>query len=782
MSGLSSISGLIAGFDTKGAVIEMLAPQRAQIDSIKQQQTNKTAKQDAFAQLNNSLLDLRNISTAMATSSGFFSYTASLNSSNAGVPAANLLDVSGTNAVSAGSHSIIVNQVAVAERLSSSAAAQDSTGTAASSDTAALGLSGSFQIQGTTITVNAADSLQDIAFNINQQNTGSTATGVTASVVKVTSSDYRLVLAADATGTTGFTLSGAALDVGGALANLNLGATGQANAYSTLAAATDAQVTIDGLTITRSTNDISDALTGVTLNLKQADPTTTVAMNIGVDTAAIRSNVQSFVDAYNTVQSFINTQFEFDAATGSNGILAGEPLLTSIQSNLSSSLLQAVPGLATDRNSLVMVGVEPDATGVLSINDTRFSNYLNNDVNAIRDVFVAQGSSTNNDLQFLVNGFNTPSGTYSVNVTQAAARATVTGTSDLSAGLGADETVTITETGSARQAVAALTTGQSQSSIINALNTEFGTVYTEKHQLGTALTVSGGGAATGATTFTALALGVAAGDTISISGTTRAGVGVSGSFSVLDPATDTLSDLLSSIQTAFNQQVTASIDATGNIVLTDSQGGDSQLAVNVTANNEGGGTLGFGADSVITEGRYTMGVEAVASGNGVQIQSKTFGAGAGFSIAQSVDGLGIVDQTVAGVDVAGTINGLAATASGQMLTGSTSTIDGMSILYSGTTIGAVGDIVLGVGTAARFNGLLDTFANPVLGLIQNSIAALQGANTSLDKKIADLEAQLTQKSVQLTQSFTAMEQAMATLQSSGSFLTQQINAFTSSKK
>jgi len=781
MPGLSSISGLVAGFDTKGAVTELLAPQRARIDGLRQKQSDEAAKQDAFAQLNGLLLDLRNISTAMASSSSFFSYTASLSSSTSGVAASSLLDVSGTNAVAVGSHSIVVNQVAVAERLSSSVAVQDSTGTAISNDSTALGLTGSFSIQGVNIDVTAADSLQDIAFAINEKNTGSSATGVTASVVKVTDNDFRLVLAADDTGAAGFTLSGAALDAGGTLAQLNIGSTGQTNAFSTLAAAADAQVTIDGLTITRSTNHISDALAGVTLDLKQADPATTITMNIAVDTEAIRANVQSFVDAYNAVQDFINGQFEFDAATESNGVLASEPLLASIQSSLASNLLEAVPGLATDRNSLVMIGVEPDANGQLGINDDRFSTFLNSDVNAIRDVFVAQGSSSNNDLQFLANGFNTPSGTYSVNITQTATKAILTGTTDVAtSGLAAAETLTITETGSGRQAVLALTAGQSQSSIIDALNAEFDTVYTEKHQLATALTVSGGGAATGATTFANLGLGVAAGDTISISGTTRTGAAVSGSFSVLDPATDTLSDLLSSIQVAFNQQVTASIDTAGHIVLSDIQGGDSQLSVSVTANNEGGGTLDFGTDTLLTEGRYALNIEALASGNGVQIQSKNYGSGASFSITQSVDGLGIADQTVAGVDVAGTINGLATTASGQMLTGSAGTVDGMSILYSGSATGAVGDIVLGVGAAARFDSLLDTFANPVLGLVQNSIAASLDVNTSLEKKISDLEAQLEQKSIQLTQSFIAMEQAMAVLQASGNFLTQQINAFTSS--
>jgi len=715
----------------------------------------------------------------MADASAFFGYTASLASSSASVPASTLLDVSGTNAVSAGQHSIIVQQLAQAERLSSSVAVKDNAGTVAGSDTTPLNLSGTFQINGTNITVSAADSLQDIAANINQLNKGASATGVSASVIKVATNDYRLTLVSDTTGSTGFTLAGAALDAAGTLAGLQLGATGQTNARQVLQAAQDAQVGIDGLTITRSSNTISDALAGVTLSLKQADPTVTVNMSIGVDQQALRANVQSFVDAYNNVQAMVNEQFKFNADTGTSGVLSGEALLTTFQSTLFGSVMQSVPGLTSDRNSLIMIGVEPDSNGQLYINEDRFAPFLASEPNAIRDVFVAQGSSINNDLQFLTNGLNTPSGTYSANITQAATRASVTGSTDLTAGLAANEALTITETGSLRQAIVNLTTGQTQSQILSALNTEFSRVGTESHQLATALTVAAT-PAVASNTFADLALGVLAGDTISITGTSRSGLAISGTYSVIDPATDTLSSLLSAIQSQFNQQVIASVDATGHIQITDTQSGDSQLALTLTANNESGGTLAFGADTVTQEGRYAMSVEAVASGTGITIQSTAYGSNSGFSIAQSADGLGMLDQALTGVDVAGTINGLAANGSGQLLLGSAGNVDGMGLFYTGTAP-VTSDVVVGVGIAAAFEGLLDMYSNPVTGLVQNRISSSQSNYDTLTARIADLTAQMEQQRVTLTQSFARMEQAMATMQQSGDFLTQQINAQNSKK-
>ena len=775
----SLVSGQVAGFDAQGAVDGLLGIKKFEISQLQKKQDAITARQDALVKINDAVSSLRNTATGMADSTAFFGYTASLASSSSAVTASSLLDVSGTSGVTAGQHNIIVSQVAQAERISSSVAVKDSTGTAVASASAAMNLSGSFQLAGSTVTVSTSDSLNDIAANINQLNTGASATGVSASVMKVGSNDFRLILASDTTGATGFTLSGANLDAAGSLATLQLGATGQTNAYQSLQPAQDAQISIDGLSLTRSTNTITDALSGVTLSLKQADPAVTVSMNIGVDQQALRGNVQSFVDAYNSLQTMISDQFKFDPNTNTSGILSEDPLLTTIQSTLSNSLLKSVPGLTSDRNSLVMIGVEPDVNGQLMINENRFGTFLANDPTAIRDVFVAQGSSANNSLQFLTNGLTTPSGTYSVNVTQAASKAALTGATDLTAGLAANEAVTITDTGTSRQAVVNLTAGQTQSQIISALNAELSTDYTEQHQLSTALT-AGGLPATGATTLSALGLGVAAGDTISISGTRRSGVSVNSTFTVLNPATDTVSTLLTAIQSAFNQEVGATIDATGKVTLTDTTTGDSQLAVGLTANNEGGGTLALGADTIVTEGRYALPAQAVVSGNAIAIESTSYGAGSGFSITQSANGLGIANQTVAGTDVTGTINGLAATGIGQMLRGTTGNVDGLALLYSGTTTGAVGDLTVGIGIAAAFDGTLDQYANPVTGLIQNSIMQEQTTFDSLTAKMDALTRQMKQQRVSLTNQFNAMQNTMSTLQNSSSYLSQ-INGLASAR-
>ncbi|MDX8389699.1 MAG: flagellar filament capping protein FliD [Mariprofundaceae bacterium] len=880
MPGITGISGLIAGFDTKAAVDELLGFRKFEISQLTKKQDTESAKQTSLAELNTLLSDFRSQSIAMRDVDNFFSYTASLTSNNAAVPANSLLDVAGDNSVTAGNHTVVVEQLAATARVSSSSGVKDSAGTAIAAEDTVLNLTaGSFLLNGTTINVDAADSLKDIEATINNA-----STGVTASVVKVADSDFRLVLAASETGRTGFSLVGSDLNSGGALANLQLGSIASSaavtdaassavssdltalglsgtfqingsnvtinvadslqdiaatitssvsgvtaavqnigsadfrltlladttnppagdtitvtdpnllfgstlaglnltdgesisNSISSLQQAQDANVTIDGLAITRSSNSIGDAISGLTFTLKQADPTTAVNMTIGVDTLDVRDQVQSFVDGYNALSSFINDQFKVDADTGENGVLAGEPILTSIQSSLSSALLQSVSGLGSDRDSMVKIGVEPDRNGVLSINGNLFDNFLNNDPAAIRDLFVAQGSSTTSGMRFLITGDNTASGNYAVDITAVATRASVSG---ILAALGSDQTITLSEDGNQRQATITQLTTDTQSDLIAKMNTEFAVVSTELRIFDALLTDSTTtSAATGGSDLTDV--GGAVGETISISGTNRAGVAVNSSFTLL--AGDKVSDLLSAIQSAFSQQVTTSIDANGKINVLDNSTGDSQLSVSLSSD----AALSLGTDSDVSSitGRYAMGLEAVvnASGN-IDIQHKYYGANNGFSISGASLGLGIADSTSAevGTDLAGTIGGEEATGKGQVLVGTgTGAAEGIGILYNGiATPPFTANMVIGMGVAAIYDGRIDLFSNPFSGFVQNTISSSEGTFDTLTSRITDLEAQMEQQRVLLTKSFSRMEAALASLQGVGSFLTQQIDAINNS--
>ncbi|MDQ7001091.1 MAG: flagellar cap protein FliD N-terminal domain-containing protein, partial [Ghiorsea sp.] len=83
MAVVTGLSGIVAGFDTKGAVSELLGAQKFEISQLRKKQDAETAKQDAFNQLSTLVNDFKPKSSSMSDQDTFLAYTATLNSSNA---------------------------------------------------------------------------------------------------------------------------------------------------------------------------------------------------------------------------------------------------------------------------------------------------------------------------------------------------------------------------------------------------------------------------------------------------------------------------------------------------------------------------------------------------------------------------------------------------------------------------------------------------------------------------------------------------------------------------
>jgi flagellar hook-associated protein 2 len=242
-NGRVSFSGLSSGIDFQKAVDAIISAKKVPIDTLttKVDTNNKqiTALKDLntlVTSLKSSLDTLRGSISVGGVNDIFKSKAAfaTVSRPGGGTPsaAANLVGVNVTNAAVVGSHTIEVLRVATAEKDASDAQASVS---------AALGLAGTFQINGEDVTVSAGDSLQSIVDRINNANTGSSATGVTASIVSPSSGENYLVLTADDTGTA-ITFG----DGSGVLQSLGILDAGLA-AKTQLQAATTAQFKADGL-------------------------------------------------------------------------------------------------------------------------------------------------------------------------------------------------------------------------------------------------------------------------------------------------------------------------------------------------------------------------------------------------------------------------------------------------------------------------------------------------------------------------------------------------------
>ena len=187
---------------------------------------------------------------------------------------------------------------------------------------------------------------------------------------------------------------------------------------SEIQAGADASFAVDGVAVTRSSNTVTDVITGVTLNLKGADPATTLTVNVDRDQEKITEQITEFVTAYNELMDTINEQLTYDtAAQKPGGPLFGDSTLRSLKTSLVRTIVNQVPGLDENFSALGQVGINLDNNGKLTIDNDTLQDYMETNFEDIKNLFVASTSSTNSALTYIDHNYKTQAGTYNINIT-----------------------------------------------------------------------------------------------------------------------------------------------------------------------------------------------------------------------------------------------------------------------------------------------------------------------------------------------------------------------------
>jgi flagellar hook-associated protein 2 len=333
------------GFDVSTTVSEIMANYQMVEVPWNDQLSTLSTEDAAWSTIGT---DLSNLSTAYGALQQIGGALQSMEGSSSDTSVL-ALDSANSSAV-AGTHSVIVNQLATNDSWSSSAI----------SSTATLD-AGSITLQvgtgtASTINITAGESLSSLESAIN-----SAGVGIQANVLTGSAGQY-LSLDSETSGTTG------AITIGGTLT-----ASTGAMSWNHMVLAQDANLTVDGNTITSSSNTISNAIPGVTFQVLAPSPTTTsggsttttpVQVMIANDTADVTSAINLFVSAYNTVMTAINTQ-EGDTATGTPEPLFGNTSLATLQEQL-GSMMNSVQTSTYD-TSATPVAATDMLTGTLAI-------------------------------------------------------------------------------------------------------------------------------------------------------------------------------------------------------------------------------------------------------------------------------------------------------------------------------------------------------------------------------------------------------------------------------
>ena len=253
-----------------------------------------------------------------------------------------------------GSHEIDVTQLAAAQRNKSSEFSASS-----QSLNAGSGFDISVVSDGTTHTISIEDGLDTpsgIAAAINASGTGFTATLVDTDTDGV---NYRLVIQGPSGEDNAFTVS----------STPSLGFHDSGNQLTTAA---NAQFTIDGIDIERASNTVSDAISGITLNLNAV--ASGVALQVVSDTSTLKTKLQDLVSVYNDMQIALTELGDPDSDEEEvGGALSNDlSLLRAVRDTIYDAISTASSTPSGDVNSLTDLGIELTRTGTLSFNESTY--------------------------------------------------------------------------------------------------------------------------------------------------------------------------------------------------------------------------------------------------------------------------------------------------------------------------------------------------------------------------------------------------------------------------
>lgn len=765
--GRVSVSGLGSGIDFKAAVDSIIKARQIPVDRLQTRVTGNEAKIAAYQDIRNllnglqdSLKNLRgavsidNSANAFAAKQAFASVTRTDGATPSA--AANILGVSLTSAAAAGSHSVEILQTAAAHKISSDAYASTSS---------VLGFTDGdkFTVEGKEIIVSASDTLLTLRDRINAANTGTSPSGVSASIVSVSATQNFLVLTKDTAGTTitisnttGSPLTTAGILTGGGAVKNELQAPRKAQFYAdglldqtdktyesarqasaaatlgsngtirfndgvttldlaytsgqsiqTLAGNINANGTLQGmgigasvvteggqvrlkiqssgaaftttevgggsaltslgmsnsrLLIERNTNTVNDLFPGVTLTLFQAEVGTTVKVDVEKDLASVKTQLSSFVTAYNAVKEFINKQTFADPTTGKPGTdatLLSSRTIAAIESQLNAIIGAGTDGVSQAFTVLAQIGVE-------FIDNTTLSDPLKADTLVIDEgTLDAKLLSNIEDVRRL----------FAFDFSASDPRISLLGYTNKTSFNASGYTLNIGPVGSSQETSAAVTS--SSAFLDDAVN--------------------------------------------SVGATISGQFEINGTPIVYDITLDSLDSLVTKITAAAIPGITAA-------VVTDTNG-NKQLRINAAT-----GLLTLGADT------------------GDLLTSIDFDTSATRVVSANINGPanGSDDGSV--------------TTSGMTLTmTSTTGAEGMTLFYTGntSTSGISLDYTVGIGTKMFY--AVESMLDPVDGSVENEISALTNQNTATQTRVDEMLARLERQRASLLDRFLAMETALSSM-------------------
>lgn len=376
-----TFSGLATGLDTDAIVTDIMELERAPLDRIEAQKASETQRLEAYAQFKTKLDDLKSAISDMTLTSQIRTTSISLSSSDT---------ISATSSgATTGSYNVSVAQLSQVQK---------SVSNGFSSNTESVLGTGTITINGSEITItDDNNSLYDLVQEVNDL---SDTTGVKASILNDGSGGneaYHLIFTgvdSDTSFTVTSDLENASEEA------IDLGIT-------VIQEAQQAVAFIDGIEVVSSSNTISGAINGVTIDLNAVSSTSysgtsedgvdpwdwadppiyeTTKLEVESDTEALKEKITTFVTSYNDVMDWILSGYEefggssvVDEESGEDAslgpLLRGDATINSVKRQLQSVLTDTIDN-SGQYSILSEIGITTNINGTLNQNNDTLDDAL----------------------------------------------------------------------------------------------------------------------------------------------------------------------------------------------------------------------------------------------------------------------------------------------------------------------------------------------------------------------------------------------------------------------
>lgn len=422
-----SSAGVGSGLNVDSIVTSLMTAESQPLAQLQKKEASFQARLSAYGSLKGAISSFQ---TSLSTLKSTSTYNLKANVGDTSVATTS----SSSNAIT-GNYSLNVENLAQSQKLKSGgfSSANDVIGTGA------ITIQFGSYDQSNVFTANSDKTSKLISIGSGSQTVSGIRDAINAANVGVTASivndgtNYRLLLSSQDTGLEnslkitvadgdGNNTNAAGLSK---LAYDAAGTAGNGKNLSETQAAKDAEIQIDGLDVTSSSNTISEAIQGVTINLLKAT-TTPTTIKVEKDSSTIKTALEGFVKSYNDFHKTVSGLTSYNATTKQAGALNGEATVISIESRVRALLSSSVQGSGSF-TTLSSAGISFQKDGTLSFDSTKAQTALDNNFEGVKQLFSAVGSSSDSLVSYAGSTKNTTPGSYAVYVSQLATQGTLVG-------------------------------------------------------------------------------------------------------------------------------------------------------------------------------------------------------------------------------------------------------------------------------------------------------------------------------------------------------------------